>query len=100
MPAASLAEPVRIAVLNAGLSRGGPGLLLRDFLRGDDPQVMAAARIIGVVRPDILLLLGFDHDAENRALTAFRAALRGDGLDYPHSYSPLQNAGLPYLPSP
>ncbi len=95
MPAASLAEPVRIAVFNAGLSRGGPGLLLRDILRGDDPQVMAAARIIGVVRPDILLLLGFDHDAENRALTAFRAALRGDGLDYPHSYSPPQNAGLP-----
>ena len=95
LPAAARAEPVRIAVFNAGLSRGGPGLLLRDILKGDDPQVIAAAGIIGAVRPDVLLLLGFDHDAENRALSAFRAALRADGLDYPHSYSPPQNAGLP-----
>jgi hypothetical protein len=95
LPAAAQAEPVRIAVFNAGLSRGGPGLLLRDILKGDDPQVVATAAIIGAVRPDILLLLGFDHDAENRALTAFRSVLRADGLEYPHSYSPPQNAGLP-----
>ncbi len=95
LPVAARAEPVRIAVFNAGLSRGGPGLLLRDILKGDDPQVIAAAGIIGAVRPDVLLLLGFDRDAENLALTAFRAALRADGLDYPHSYSPPQNAGLP-----
>ena len=95
LPAAARAEPVRIAVFNAGLSRGGPGLLLRDILKGDDPQVVATAAIIGAVRPDILLLLGFDHDVENRALTAFRSVLRADGVEYPHSYSPPQNAGLP-----
>jgi hypothetical protein len=100
LPAAAQAEPVRIAVFNAGLSRDGPGLLLRDILKGDDPQVVAAAGIIAAVRPDVLLLLGFDHDAENRALTAFRALLRrgvgqAQGLGFPHLYSPPQNGGLP-----
>lgn len=94
------AQPVRVAVFNAGLSRDGPGLLLRDILSGDDAQVAVAAEIILRVRPDILLLLGFDHDAENRALGAFRALLRqgvaqAEGLDFPHAYSPPQNAGLP-----
>ncbi len=92
------AQAVRVAVFNAGLSRDGPGLLLRDILKGDDQQVAVAAEVILRMRPDILLLLGFDHDAENRTLNAFRALLRqgvaqAEGLDYPYAYSPPQNAG-------
>lgn len=97
---AAQAQPLRVAVYNTGLSRGGPGLLLRDIVDGEDPQVAVAAEVILRVRPDILLLMGFDHDAENRALSAFRTVLRTgvadvEGLNFPYAYSPPQNAGLP-----
>ena len=43
---AALADgPLRIATWNVGLERPGPGLLLRDIDRGDDPQVAAIRRL-------------------------------------------------------
>jgi len=38
------AEPIRVATYNAELSRKGPGLLLRDILRGKDDQLAAVVR--------------------------------------------------------
>lgn len=96
---AATAESFRVATFNASLTRKGPGLLLRDIVERD-PQIVAAARIIKTVRPDILLINELDHDYENLALKAFLEELRReDGdyapIDYPHFFSPPQNVGAP-----
>ncbi|MGR3464868.1 endonuclease/exonuclease/phosphatase family protein [Limimaricola sp.] len=89
------ADPLRLATYDPGLSRDGPGLLLRDIL-ARKPQVMDAARIIAHTAPDIVLLTGFDWDAQGAALSAFAALLRDTGgPDYPHRFAPPSNAGLP-----
>ena len=53
--------------------------------------------MIRTVRPDVLLLNGFDDDFRGRALAAFAALLRQgpDGIDYPHSFHAPVNAGEP-----
>ncbi len=90
------AAPLRIATWNVELVRKGPGLLLRDILAGKDEQVAAAARVIARVRPDILLLTGFDHDYEGHALRAFRDAVAAaGGPQYPYLFAPRPNSGLP-----
>ncbi|MPL60946.1 hypothetical protein SDC9_06511 [bioreactor metagenome] len=88
-----MAESLRLATWDAGLSRRGPGLLLSDIDKGD-PQVAAAVALIAGVRPDVLLLTGFDWDHDGMALAAFAAALKAAGLAYPHRYAPRPNAGM------
>ena len=53
--------------------------------------------MIRAVRPDVLLLTGFDTDLRGRALAAFAALLDAgpDGIDYPHSFTAPVNAGEP-----
>lgn len=75
------------------MSRDGPGLLLRDILRGDDPQVMAVVRSITEISPDIITLQGVDYDLELRALSALADALSAAGAPYPHRYAAPPNAG-------
>jgi hypothetical protein len=75
------------------LSRDGPGLLLRDILAEED-DVAAAIQVLARVRPDVILLTGFDYDLGGAALAAF-AALAGEaGADYPHRFAFAPNAGL------
>ena len=62
------AEAYRIATWNVELSRKGPGLLLRDLIRGEDEQILAVLDIIADARPDVLLLQGVDFDQTNEAL--------------------------------
>ncbi|MFV2038080.1 MAG: endonuclease/exonuclease/phosphatase family protein, partial [Paracoccaceae bacterium] len=59
---ANAQDSIRIATLNSGLSRDGPGLLLRDIVRGEDPQILASVGMIAASRPDVLLLTRFDYD--------------------------------------
>lgn len=87
------AEPLRLATWDPGLSRDGPGLLLRDITAGD-PQVLAAARIIVAMAPDAILLTGFDWDLDARALTAFAALLDAQGHPMPHHHASQPNRGL------
>lgn len=87
------AENLRIATFNAELSRNGPGLLLRDIERRDD-QVMAAARVIAAVNPDILALQGFDWDHDGVALSAFAGIVSEEGADYPHRFAARPNSGM------
>jgi len=82
-------------VFHTGLSRAGPGLLLRDIVAGDDTQVLATLDIIAASDADILLLLDMDHDAGRAALTALGAALRDRGADYPHLFAAAPNSGRP-----
>ncbi len=77
------------------LSRKGPGLLLRDIRKGDDPAIAAILEDIARIRPDILLLTGFDWDRGSLALTALAGQLRARGLDYPWRLALSRNAGRP-----
>jgi hypothetical protein len=88
-------DQLRIATYNAALSRDGPGLLLRDILRGDDAQIAAVADVIAHVAPDILLLTAIDHDGTLAALHAFAAELAARGASYPHRFAFAPNAGQP-----
>jgi hypothetical protein len=75
------------------LSRDGPGLLLRDILQGE-AEVLAVAKVVAQVAPDVILLTGFDHDLAGHALAAFAARVEEAGVDYPHRLSFAPNAGL------
>ncbi|WP_203227988.1 endonuclease/exonuclease/phosphatase family protein [Roseovarius dicentrarchi] len=85
---------MRVATWNAELTRDGPGLLLRDIVRGGDAQVDAAAQTIAAVAPDILLLQNVDYDMELRALIALRDLIAAQGLRYEHLYAGLPNTGM------
>jgi hypothetical protein len=87
-------DGVRISTLNIGFDRDGPGILLRDILQANDPQVLAGRDMIVVVKPDILLLTNFDYDLGLHALRAFADLLRQQGLDYPHLFAFAPNSGF------
>ena len=89
-----MADSLRVATYNLELYRDGPGLLLRDIVRGEDAQVQAAVREIAEAAPDIIALQGLDYDLENKALSAFADALRLAGHDLPHLFAAPPNAGL------
>lgn len=84
----------RIALAHTGLSRSGPGVLLHDIQRGAD-DVDALIDTLSRIAPDLLVLLDFDHDLENRALGQFAETLGQRGLDLPFSFAPPGNSGLP-----
>lgn len=94
----ALAEPVpdriRVATYAPELDRKGPGLLLRDIVKGEDPQVQAVVEVIAEVDPDILLLTGFDFDHANAALAALAGRLSEAGSSYPHLFSLRPNSGM------
>ena len=47
------------------------------------------------VRPDVVHLMGLDHDIEGHALSALQQALAEAGLDYTHAFAAQPNSGLP-----
>ena len=88
------AETLRVATFNTEMQRKGPGLLLRDILKGDDPQITAVIDTLVAANADILALQGFDYDIEGRALAAFANALAAEGSRYPYRFAAPPNAGL------
>lgn len=87
------AQDLRIATYDPGLTRKGPGLVLRDIRKGD-PQVLAAAQVIAAARPDAIVLTGIDWDHEGQALAAFAAVLEDAGHPMPHRFAARPNAGI------
>jgi hypothetical protein len=89
------ADTIRVATYGVDLARKGPGLLLRD-LGAPDAALSAVAAVIRAVRPDVLLVTGFDHDLRGRAIDAFRALLAEgpEGIDYPFAFNAPVNAGV------
>ena len=85
------ADSYRIATFAAPLSRDGPGLLLRDLRKGDDPTIAAIIGVIDQVAPDIILLTDFDYDLDGQALDAFADMLER----FPYRFAALPNAGMP-----
>ena len=88
------AQPLRVAFFNTELSRDGPGLLLRDIQRGDDPHVNAVLEIITDANPDILVLQGIDWDLNGVALDALGDALDDAGLTLGHQFADRPNRGV------
>lgn len=88
------ADTLRIATYDVELSQRGPGLLYAAILK-DDPRVLAAQQVIAANRPDILLLTGFDYDADLVALAEFAEGLAALGQSYPHRFALRPNTGMP-----
>ncbi|MCC6002447.1 MAG: endonuclease/exonuclease/phosphatase family protein [Pararhodobacter sp.] len=84
---------MRLAVFHTELGRDGPGLLLRDIRRGAE-DVLRARDTILAAQPDVVVLLGFDHDLDMVALSAFQRLLADAGLDLPYRFSRLPNRGM------
>ena len=92
--ASAPADTLRIASWNSGLKRDGPGLLLRDILRNEDPQIAAASGLISRVEADILVVLNFDFDLDLIAADALVRTLASPHL-YPHRFALEPNSGVP-----
>ncbi|MEO1640662.1 MAG: endonuclease/exonuclease/phosphatase family protein [Pseudomonadota bacterium] len=86
------AETYRIATYAAPLSRDGPGLLLRDIRKGDDPEIAAISAVIAYIAPDVLVLTNFDYDLDGLALSAYAESLP---VPYPFRFATSPNAGIP-----
>ena len=87
-----MAKDLRIAFWNVELTRKGPGLLLRDITRGNDPQIAAILGGIDALQADILVLGGIDFDAGGLALAALNEALT---RPFAHLRPLRPNTGLP-----
>ena len=87
------AQSVRIATYNAELTRKGPGLLLRDIMRGEDDQIAAFRQLLIDVSPDIVALQGIDFDLRRTTLEALADDLASSGLNYPYRFANPPNAG-------
>ncbi|MCE0506400.1 endonuclease/exonuclease/phosphatase family protein [Roseivivax sp. GX 12232] len=85
-------DPLRIATWHAPLTRKGPGLLLRDLLRGEAPDLAAITQGIAALDADVLLLTDVDYDHGLRALTALNDSL---ARPYPHLFALRPNTGMP-----
>lgn len=94
-PLVAGADTLRIATYNVELARRGPGLLLRDILRGDDVQIAAVVAVIARADPDVILLTGMDWDYDGVALAAFAGALAAAGATYSHRFAAQPNTGVP-----
>jgi hypothetical protein len=81
-------DRLRVATWTVELTRNGPGVLLRDILKGDDVQILAAQSHIKALSPDVLLLVGFDTDLDGHALAQFAR-----DLDYPYLFTRSGNSG-------
>ena len=89
------ADVLRIATYDVEMNRAGPGLLLRDLLRGDDPVVAASVQATVALKADVLVLTSFDYDLDQVALDAFAGQLALLGQPYPYRFSLRPNTGVP-----
>jgi endonuclease/exonuclease/phosphatase family metal-dependent hydrolase len=89
------ARDVRVATWNLALARAGPGLLLGDIARDEDPRLGAIAAVLADLAPDILVVQGVDHDHDLRALAALRDRIAQEGPQYPHLFARRPNSGWP-----
>ena len=84
-----MAETYRFATYNTELARKGPGLLLRDLARGEDPQITAVLGVLSHANADVIALQGIDYDLTGAALTRLAKA-----AGYPHAFALRPNTGL------
>ncbi|MDO6584097.1 endonuclease/exonuclease/phosphatase family protein [Salipiger sp. 1_MG-2023] len=81
-----------LATWNVDLTRRGPGLLLRDLLKGKLGLVVGE---IAQADPDVLLLTDIDHDHDGVALAQLARMLAEAGAVYPYRLTARPNSGMP-----
>lgn len=94
MTTLAVADTLRFATWHVDLSRRGPGILLRDILKGDDPAIGAVIGTVAEIRPDVLLLTGIDWDYGLAAVTALASEFERAGTRFPHLFAAQPNSGL------
>lgn len=62
----------RVATFNCSLNRDSDGQLIRDLSNDQNQQARKVARVLRIVRPEIVLLNEFDYDADQTALRSFQ----------------------------
>ena len=87
-------ETLRIAAWNVGLDRTGPGLLVQDLAKGEDPQIAAVVRVLAELDADVILLTAVDYDQGGVALGLLADQLAVAGQSYPHRFALRPNTGL------
>ncbi|HLT43316.1 MAG TPA: endonuclease/exonuclease/phosphatase family protein [Luteimonas sp.] len=104
-PGSRMTEPetatLRVASYNVSLQDEDPGGLIQR-LELDSSQARRIAAVLQKLRPDIVLLNEFDHDAEGRAADLFQQRYLerpqpggGEALHYPYRYLAPVNTGVP-----
>ncbi|MFD0727631.1 endonuclease/exonuclease/phosphatase family protein [Lysobacter brunescens] len=93
--------PLRVATYNVSLYDDADGGVIRRLEAGDEGARKVAA-VLQRLRPDLVLLNEFDHDAEGCAADLFQQRYLevpqtggGDALHYPHRYFAPVNTGEP-----
>ncbi len=90
---AASAEALRVATWNVGLDRSGPGLLVSDLAKAEDPQIAAVVRVLAALDADVILLTSVDYDRGGVALDLLADQLAKAGAPYPHRFSLRPNTG-------
>ena len=100
-PAQAADTPLRVATYNVSLYDDADSGVIRRLEAGDEGARKIAA-VLQRLRPDLVLLNEFDHDAEGRAADLFQQrylevpqAGGGEALHYPHRYFAPVNTGEP-----
>lgn len=100
-PSQAADTPLRVATYNVSLYDEADGGVIRRLEAGDDGARKVAA-VLQRLRPDLVLLNEFDHDAGGRAADLFQQRYLevpqpggGDALHYPHRYFAPVNTGEP-----
>lgn len=88
------AEGLRIATWNVALDRTGPGLLVQDLIKGEDPQIAAVVRVLAALDADVILLTSVDYDRGGVALQMLADRLAAAGAPYPHRFAQRPNTGM------
>jgi hypothetical protein len=91
---AAWAEPLRIATWNVGLDLTGPGLLVQDLTKPDEPQIAAVVSVLLALDADVILLTAVDYDRGGVALGLLADRLAAGGAPYPHRFALRPNTGL------
>lgn len=88
------AETLRVATWNVGLDRTGPGLLVQDIVKGDDPQIAALTRVLVALDADVIVLTSVDFDRQGVALGLLADRVKALGLDYSYRFAFRPNTGM------
>lgn len=94
---------VRIATFNCSLNRDKAGELLIDLAGGTNKQAQKVARVLRIVRPQIVLLNEFDYSEDNKAVDCFIKEYLNASVDwateepvsYPYFFTAPVNTGVP-----
>jgi hypothetical protein len=85
---------LRVATWNVGLDRTGPGLLVQDLNRPDNPQIDGVVAVMAALDADVILLTAVDYDRNGVALRLLADRLAAAGAHYPHRFALRPNTGM------